>query len=86
MYLCSLFYRPLSEDEARIHTPVVISCNENKREVCAVQNIANKQIDRTFLFDKVRHFFLCLLTSMFLEHCQFNRLLVGSHWLLNPIS
>lgn len=45
--------RPLSEDEARIHTPVVISCNENKREVCAVQNIANKQIDRTFLFDKV---------------------------------
>ncbi|GLT43281.1 hypothetical protein SLA2020_172430 [Shorea laevis] len=45
--------RPLSEDEARIHTPVVISCNENRREVCAVQNIANKQIDRTFLFDKV---------------------------------
>ncbi|KAL1558091.1 Kinesin-like protein KIN-5D [Salvia divinorum] len=45
--------RPLSEDEARIHTPVVISCNENKREVCAVQTIANKQIDRTFLFDKV---------------------------------
>ncbi|GLT33853.1 hypothetical protein SLA2020_084100 [Shorea laevis] len=45
--------RPLSEDEARIRTPVVISCNENRREVCAVQNIANKQIDRTFLFDKV---------------------------------
>ncbi|XP_041995168.1 kinesin-like protein KIN-5D [Salvia splendens] len=45
--------RPLSEDEARIHTPVVISCNDNKREVCAVQTIANKQIDRTFLFDKV---------------------------------
>ncbi|OMO67605.1 hypothetical protein CCACVL1_20424 [Corchorus capsularis] len=45
--------RPLSEDEARIHTPVVITCNENRREVCAVQNIANKQIDRTFLFDKV---------------------------------
>ncbi|KAG6415077.1 hypothetical protein SASPL_122479 [Salvia splendens] len=44
--------RPLSEDEARIHTPVVISCNDNKREVCAVQTIANKQIDRTFLFDK----------------------------------
>ncbi|KAK8296130.1 hypothetical protein V6Z12_D05G105600 [Gossypium hirsutum] len=37
----------------RIHTPVVISCNESRREVCAVQNIANKQIDRTFLFDKV---------------------------------
>ncbi|KAL4280006.1 hypothetical protein GQ457_03G044210 [Hibiscus cannabinus] len=45
--------RPLSADEMRIHTPVVISCNENRREVCAVQTIANKQIDRTFLFDKV---------------------------------
>ncbi|KAK4441131.1 Kinesin-like protein KIN-5D [Sesamum alatum] len=45
--------RPLSEDEVRLHTPVVISCNENRKEVCAVQNIANKQIDRTFLFDKV---------------------------------
>ncbi|CAI9770527.1 unnamed protein product [Fraxinus pennsylvanica] len=45
--------RPLSEDEMRLHTPVVISCNENRREVCAVQNIANKQIDRTFQFDKV---------------------------------
>lgn len=45
--------RPLSEEEARIHTPVVISCHDNRREVCAVQNIANKQIDRTFLFDKV---------------------------------
>nr|KJB56011.1 hypothetical protein B456_009G103300 [Gossypium raimondii] len=45
--------RPLSAEETRIHTPVVISCNESRREVCAVQNIANKQIDRTFLFDKV---------------------------------
>ncbi|KAF9598448.1 hypothetical protein IFM89_027881 [Coptis chinensis] len=45
--------RPLSEDEIRLHTPVVISCNENRREVSAVQNIANKQIDRTFAFDKV---------------------------------
>ncbi|XP_062012533.1 kinesin-like protein KIN-5D [Rosa rugosa] len=45
--------RPLSEDETRVHTPVVISCNENRREVAAVQNIANKQIDRTFAFDKV---------------------------------
>lgn len=47
------FCRPLSEDELRVHTPVVISCNEGRREVSAVQNIANKQIDRTFLFDKV---------------------------------
>ncbi|KAK6142088.1 hypothetical protein DH2020_012190 [Rehmannia glutinosa] len=45
--------RPLSEEEVRLRTPVVISCNDNRREVCAVQNIANKQIDRTFLFDKV---------------------------------
>ncbi|XP_073311252.1 kinesin-like protein KIN-5D [Primulina huaijiensis] len=45
--------RPLSEDEERVHTPVVISCNENRREVCAIQNIANKQIDRTFNFDKI---------------------------------
>lgn len=36
-----------------MNTPVVISCNENRREVCAAQNIANKQIDRTFAFDKV---------------------------------
>ncbi|XP_028775847.1 kinesin-like protein KIN-5D [Neltuma alba] len=45
--------RPLSEDEMRLRTPVVISCNEGRREVSAVQNIANKQIDRTFAFDKV---------------------------------
>ncbi|KAJ1377030.1 P-loop containing nucleoside triphosphate hydrolase [Sesbania bispinosa] len=45
--------RPLSDDEARLHTPVVISCNEGRREVSAIQNIANKQIDRTFAFDKV---------------------------------
>lgn len=45
--------RPLSEDELRVHTPVVISCSESRREVSAVQNIANKQIDRTFAFDKV---------------------------------
>lgn len=46
-------YRPLSDDEVRLRTPTVISCNDNRREVCAVQNIANKQIDRTFNFDKV---------------------------------
>lgn len=47
--------RPLSEDETRMHTPVVVSCNESRREVLAVQNIANKQIDRTFVFDKVQY-------------------------------
>ncbi|XP_072974724.1 kinesin-like protein KIN-5A [Typha angustifolia] len=45
--------RPLSEEEKRVHTPVVITCNEHRREVSAIQNIANKQIDRTFVFDKV---------------------------------
>ncbi|XP_047970234.1 kinesin-like protein KIN-5D isoform X2 [Salvia hispanica] len=46
--------RPLSEDdEARFHTPMVISCNDSRSEVCLVQSIANKQIQRTFLFDKV---------------------------------
>ncbi|KAF3787285.1 kinesin-related protein [Nymphaea thermarum] len=45
--------RPLNEDELRVNTPVVISCNEHKREVSASQNIANKLIDRTFAFDKV---------------------------------
>ncbi|KAK8961778.1 putative 125 kDa kinesin-related protein [Platanthera guangdongensis] len=45
--------RPLSEEEMRLRTPEVISCNEHRREVVAMQNIANKQIDRTFVFDKV---------------------------------
>ncbi|XP_051186264.1 kinesin-like protein KIN-5A [Lolium perenne] len=45
--------RPLNEEELRINTPVVITCNEQRREVSAAQNIANKQIDRTFVFDKV---------------------------------
>ncbi|XP_010520314.1 PREDICTED: kinesin-like protein KIN-5D isoform X2 [Tarenaya hassleriana] len=45
--------RPLSDDEARLHTPVVISCNEHRREVSATQSIAGKHIDRTFAFDKV---------------------------------
>ncbi|KAG5602908.1 hypothetical protein H5410_034278 [Solanum commersonii] len=45
--------RPLSEDEMRSNTPAVISCNEGRREISAMQNIANKQIDKTFVFDKV---------------------------------
>ncbi|KAI3772419.1 hypothetical protein L6452_03605 [Arctium lappa] len=45
--------RPLNDDETKSHTPVVITCTENRKEVCAVQNIANKQIDRSFVFDKV---------------------------------
>lgn len=45
--------RPLSDEETKSNTPVVISCNERRREVAATQIIANKQIDRTFAFDKV---------------------------------
>lgn len=56
-------YRPLSEDEARIHTPVVISCNEHRREVAATQSIAGKHIDRHFAFDKVPE-----LTKSCLKH------------------
>ncbi|KAG8084519.1 hypothetical protein GUJ93_ZPchr0010g9483 [Zizania palustris] len=45
--------RPLSDEETKSNTPVVISCHERRREVAATQIIANKQIDRTFAFDKV---------------------------------
>jgi kinesin family protein 11 len=60
LFLCSqdvyLYFdtsRPLSDEETTSKTPVVISCNERRREVAATQVIANKQIDRTFAFDKV---------------------------------
>ncbi|TVU03489.1 hypothetical protein EJB05_50973, partial [Eragrostis curvula] len=52
-YISSSSFPPLSEEERRLNTPVVITCNEQRREVSVGQNIANKQIDRTFLFDKV---------------------------------
>ncbi|XP_010557298.1 PREDICTED: kinesin-like protein KIN-5A [Tarenaya hassleriana] len=45
--------RPLNSEERRLQTPVLITCNERKREVAVAQNIAGKQIDRTFVFDKV---------------------------------
>ncbi|XP_022748299.1 kinesin-like protein KIN-5B [Durio zibethinus] len=45
--------RPLSEDEQRMNVPKAISCNEHKREVTVLQNVANKQVDRVFTFDKV---------------------------------
>lgn len=51
------FDRPLSEEEESLRMPVVISCNEMRREVLTVQNIGNKQIDRTFVFDKVLYEF-----------------------------
>ncbi|XP_024393123.1 kinesin-like protein KIN-5D [Physcomitrium patens] len=45
--------RPFNEEEKRAKTPQVISCNDSRREVTVCQNIASKQIDRTFTFDKV---------------------------------
>lgn len=45
--------RPLNEDEQRSNVQKVISCNEHRREVTVMQNLANKQIDRIFTFDKV---------------------------------
>ncbi|XP_075103400.1 kinesin-like protein KIN-5B isoform X2 [Nicotiana tabacum] len=45
--------RPLNDDEQRINVPKAITCNESKREVSVVQNVANKQVDKVFTFDKV---------------------------------
>ncbi|XP_071719982.1 kinesin-like protein KIN-5B [Rutidosis leptorrhynchoides] len=45
--------RPLSEDEQKCNVPKVITCNEHKREVSILQNVANKQVDKIFTFDKV---------------------------------
>lgn len=47
--------RPLSEEEKRLTTPSVVSCNESRREVSVTQkNAINKHLDRTFTFDKVK--------------------------------
>ncbi|KAL2629027.1 hypothetical protein R1flu_013713 [Riccia fluitans] len=45
--------RPFSEEELKSNAPQVISCYDHRREVTVCQNIASKQIDRTFTFDKV---------------------------------
>ncbi|KAI3474460.1 hypothetical protein Pfo_029321 [Paulownia fortunei] len=45
--------RPLTEDEQRLNVPKVITCNDSKREVTVLQNVASKQVDRVFTFDKV---------------------------------
>ncbi|XP_052172613.1 kinesin-like protein KIN-5B [Diospyros lotus] len=45
--------RPLSDDEQRLNIPKVVTCYEHKREVTVLQNVANKQVDRVFTFDKV---------------------------------
>nr|XP_009782178.1 PREDICTED: probable 125 kDa kinesin-related protein [Nicotiana sylvestris] len=48
-----LQFRPLNDDEQRINVPKAITCNESKREVSVLQNVANKQVDKVFTFDKV---------------------------------
>lgn len=45
--------RPFNDDEVRTSAPQVVTCNETRREVTVNLNIAAKQIDRTFTFDKV---------------------------------
>ncbi|KAK4743316.1 hypothetical protein SAY87_001317 [Trapa incisa] len=45
--------RPFSEDEKRSGAPEVVKCREYQREVSVSQNIAGKQMDRVFMFDKV---------------------------------
>ncbi|KAL3531852.1 hypothetical protein ACH5RR_005373 [Cinchona calisaya] len=45
--------RPLFDDELRMNVVKAVSCNESKREVSVLQNVANKQVDRVFTFDKV---------------------------------
>ncbi|XP_076926452.1 kinesin-like protein KIN-5B [Bidens hawaiensis] len=45
--------RPLSDEEQKCNVPRVITCNEHKREVSILQNVANKQVDKIFTFDKI---------------------------------
>uniref|UniRef100_A0A804MD37 Kinesin motor domain-containing protein n=1 Tax=Zea mays TaxID=4577 RepID=A0A804MD37_MAIZE len=49
----SFIHRPLSDEARRVSTPLVVTCNDQRREVSVAQNIANKEIDRTVAFDKV---------------------------------
>ncbi|KAH9559844.1 hypothetical protein CY35_06G076400 [Sphagnum magellanicum] len=45
--------RPFNDEERKSNAPQVISCYDQRREVTVIQNIASKQIDRLFTFDKV---------------------------------
>ncbi|XP_076960779.1 kinesin-like protein KIN-5B [Bidens hawaiensis] len=45
--------RPLCDEEQKCNVPRVITCNEHKREVSILHNVANKQVDKIFTFDKV---------------------------------
>ncbi|XP_072983221.1 kinesin-like protein KIN-5B isoform X2 [Typha latifolia] len=45
--------RPLNDEEQKLNLQKVISCNEQSKEVTVLQSLVNKQVDRTFTFDKV---------------------------------
>ncbi|KAI7757497.1 hypothetical protein M8C21_008193 [Ambrosia artemisiifolia] len=44
--------RPYSDDDLRAKTHVAVTCNEDKLDVIVTQHIGNKQLDKTFCFDK----------------------------------
>lgn len=61
-----MFIRPFSDDELRSNAPHVVTCNDQQREVAVSQNIAGKQIDRVFTFDKVLNLRPCVV-CLFVE-------------------
>lgn len=42
-----------------------VTCNDSRREVTVLQNVANKQVDRVFTFDKVLFFLSTFSSSYF---------------------
>ncbi|EHA8586465.1 hypothetical protein COCNU_scaffold000429G000020 [Cocos nucifera] len=45
--------RPLTDEEQRLNVQKVVSCNEQKNEVTVLQSLVNRQLDKTFTFDKI---------------------------------
>ncbi|BAT79687.1 hypothetical protein VIGAN_02260800 [Vigna angularis var. angularis] len=68
--LLLLLFGSLGEDEARLNTPIVISFNKGRREVSAVENIANKQITSYCLdvdYSGFYEFFILVKVFIFLN-------------------
>lgn len=75
--------RPFNEEEKRSKSPQVLSCHDQRREVTVCQNIASKQIDRTFTFDKVRLSYHPLRLRPWLDcDCEVHLCKIGHHWQL----
>ena len=73
--------RPFNEEEKRSKSPQVLSCHDQRREVTVCQNIASKQIDRTFTFDKVRLLDQPLRLRPWLDcDCEFHSCEIRHHW------